>query len=164
MSILKAEPGIIFSHVSSEPKTGISNWKSYRAQLVSTTEWNNQMVHVQSLSFVQFFVTPWTEALQSPLSMGFPRQEHWSGLTFPSPGDLPTQGLNLHPLHWQVDFLPLSHHGSHQGSLCWNGRDKGYSESHGPCPRGNGYSSWYKYWPIEMLSQGCQILTFSKRH
>ena len=35
------------------------------------------------------FMTPWTVACQSPLSMGFPRQEYWSGLPFPSPGDLP---------------------------------------------------------------------------
>ena len=34
-------------------------------------------------------VTPWTVARQAPLSMGFPRQEYWSGLPFPSPGDLP---------------------------------------------------------------------------
>ena len=35
------------------------------------------------------FATPWTVACQTPLSMGFSRQEHWSGLPFPSPGDLP---------------------------------------------------------------------------
>ena len=35
------------------------------------------------------FVTPWVVACQAPLSMGFPRQEYWSGLPFPSPGDLP---------------------------------------------------------------------------
>ena len=35
------------------------------------------------------FVTPWTVALQAPLSMGFPSQEDWSGLPFPSPGDIP---------------------------------------------------------------------------
>ena len=35
------------------------------------------------------FVTPWTVARQAPLSMGFPRQEYWSGLLFPPPGDLP---------------------------------------------------------------------------
>ena len=34
------------------------------------------------------FVTPWTAALQAPLSMGFPKQEYWSGLPFPIPGDL----------------------------------------------------------------------------
>ena len=39
------------------------------------------------------FVTPWTVAHQTPLSMGFPRQEYWSGLPFPSPGDLPNPGI-----------------------------------------------------------------------
>ena len=39
--------------------------------------------------FVESFATPWTVALQSPLSMGFPRKEYWSGLLFSSPGDLP---------------------------------------------------------------------------
>ena len=36
---------------------------------------------------------PWTIAFQAPLSMGFPRQEYWSGLPFPSPGDLPRPGI-----------------------------------------------------------------------
>ena len=44
---------------------------------------------VQSLSHVQLFATPWTIACQAPLSMGFPRQEYWSGSPFSSPGDLP---------------------------------------------------------------------------
>ena len=39
------------------------------------------------------FVTPWTAARQAPLSMGFSRQEYWSGLPFPSPGDLPDPGI-----------------------------------------------------------------------
>ena len=39
------------------------------------------------------FVTPWTVAYQAPLSMGFPRQEYWSWLPFPSPGDLPDPGI-----------------------------------------------------------------------
>ena len=54
--------------------------------------------------------TPWTVALQAPLSMGFSRQEYWSGFPFPPPGDLPTQGLSLRllcPLHWQAGSLPL---------------------------------------------------------
>ena len=42
-----------------------------------------------SLSCVQFFVTPWTVANQAPLSMEFSRQEYWTGMPFPSPGDLP---------------------------------------------------------------------------
>ena len=41
------------------------------------------------LSHVQFFAIPWTVAHQFPLSMGFSKQEYWSGLLFPSPGDLP---------------------------------------------------------------------------
>ena len=41
------------------------------------------------------FVTPWTIAHQAPLSMGFPRQEYWSGLLFPSSGDLPDPGIKL---------------------------------------------------------------------
>ena len=40
----------------------------------------------------QTLATPWTVARQAPLSMGFPRQAHWSGLPFPSPGDLPDPG------------------------------------------------------------------------
>ena len=61
-------------------------------------------------SHVQFFVTPWTVALQAPLSMGFSRQEYWSGLPFPPPGDLPDPGIkpeSLCLLHWQAGSLPL---------------------------------------------------------
>ena len=45
------------------------------------------------VSRVQLSVTPWTVAHQASLSMGFPRQEHWSGLPFPSPGDLSNSGI-----------------------------------------------------------------------
>ena len=51
--------------------------------------------HVLMLSCVRLFATPWTIAHQAPLSMGFSRQEHWSGLSFPSPGDLPNPGIEL---------------------------------------------------------------------
>ena len=44
-------------------------------------------------SRVQLFVTPWTEVCQAPLSMGFFRQEYWSGLPGPPPGDLPEPGI-----------------------------------------------------------------------
>ena len=44
------------------------------------------------LSRVQLFVTPWTVAFQAPLSMGFSRQEYWSGFPYPPPGDLPDLG------------------------------------------------------------------------
>ena len=49
--------------------------------------------------------TPWTVACQVPLSMGFPRQECWSGLPFPSPGDLPDPGIEPTPPALQADSL-----------------------------------------------------------
>ena len=52
-----------------------------------------QCMHAKSLQLVRLFVTPWTAACQAPLSMGFFRQEYWSGLPFPSPGDLPDPGI-----------------------------------------------------------------------
>ena len=45
---------------------------------------------VCALSRIRLFSTPWTGACQAPLSMGFPRQEHWSELPFPPPGIFPT--------------------------------------------------------------------------
>ena len=48
---------------------------------------------VQLLSRVRLCATPWTVAHQAPLSIGLPRQEHWSGWPFPSPGDLPDLGI-----------------------------------------------------------------------
>ena len=50
-------------------------------------------MYAQLLSRVWIFVTPWTVACQAPLSMGFSRQEYWSGLPFPPPGDLPDPGI-----------------------------------------------------------------------
>ena len=50
-------------------------------------------MHVSWFSHLQFFATPWTVAYQVPLSMGFSRQEYWSGLPCPPPGDLPNPGI-----------------------------------------------------------------------
>ena len=58
------------------------------------------------LSCVQLFATPWTIAHQIPPSMGFSRQEHWGGLPFPSPGDLPDPGIELRSPTLQADALP----------------------------------------------------------
>ena len=62
-------------------------------------------------SRVWVFVTLWTIALQAPLSMGFSRQEYWSGLSCLPPGDLPYPGSQPGPLkcllHWQAGSLPL---------------------------------------------------------
>ena len=51
-------------------------------------------------------MTPWTVALQAPLSMEFSRQEYWSGLPFPSPGDLPNPEIKPRSLAFQADSLP----------------------------------------------------------
>ena len=65
---------------------------------------------------------PWTVAYQVPLSMGFPTQEYWSDLLFPSPGDFLYSRTDWHLLHWQVDSLPLSHQGMyvHISTLFWD--------------------------------------------
>ena len=74
------------------------------------------------LSCVQFFATPWTTACQGPLSMEFSRQEYWSGLLFPSPGDLPNpeiepvslpspalaSGFFTTSAPWEAPFRPFS--------------------------------------------------------
>ena len=58
------------------------------------------------LNRVQLFMTPWTVGHHVPLSMGFSRQEYWSGLPFPSPGDLPNPGIEPRSPALQVDSLP----------------------------------------------------------
>ena len=64
-------------------------------------------VKVKSLSGVGLFVTQWTSivAYQAPPSMGFSRQEYWSGLPFPSPGDLPDPGIEPLSPSFQADAL-----------------------------------------------------------
>ena len=52
-------------------------------------------------------VTPWTVVCQDPLSMGFSGQEYWSGLPFPSPGDLPNPGIEPRSPALQADSLPI---------------------------------------------------------
>ena len=72
-----------------------------------------------------FLVISWATACQAPLTLGFLRQDYWSGLPFPSPGDLPFPGkMNPGLLHWQVMSLPLSHweacnHLYMPSNTCW---------------------------------------------
>ena len=80
---------------------GIVNMMRYCAMIML---W----VCVQLLSCVQLFETRWTVTHQAPLSLGFSRQEYWSGLLFPSPGDLPDPGL----LHCRQILYRLSYLGS----------------------------------------------------
>ena len=62
------------------------------------------------LSHVQLFATPWTVAYQVPPSMGFSRQEYWSGLPFPFPGDLPDPGIKPRYPALQTGTLPSEPH------------------------------------------------------
>ena len=62
-------------------------------------------------------MTPWTIAHQAPLSMGFSRQEHWSGLPFPSPGDLPDPGIELRSPTLQADSLTFELPGEAQENI-----------------------------------------------
>ena len=62
---------------------------------------------MKALSRVRLFATPWTVAYQAPQSMEFSRQEYWSGLLFPSPGDLPNPGIEPGSPALQTDALPV---------------------------------------------------------
>ena len=63
-------------------------------------------MQVNSFSHIRLFATPWTVAYQAPLSMKFSRQEYWSGLPYPSPGDLPDPGIKPMFPALQADTLP----------------------------------------------------------
>ena len=69
-------------------------------------------VKVKWLSCVRLFLTPWAIAYQGPQSMEFSRQEYWSGLAFPSPGDFPNPGIKPVSPSLQVNSLPLNYQGS----------------------------------------------------
>ena len=75
----------------------------------TSTTWEAQQgaikVKVKLLSCVRLLVTPWTVACQAPLSMEFSRQGYWSGLPFPSPGDLPDPGIEPGSPSLQADAL-----------------------------------------------------------
>ena len=68
--------------------------------------YERKKVKEKSLSRVQLFATPWTVAYQAPQSMEFSRQEYWSGLPYPSPGDLPDPGIESRSPASQEDALP----------------------------------------------------------
>ena len=69
-------------------------------------------VKVKSLSRVRLFATPWTVSHQAPVFMEFSRQEYWSGLPFPSPGDLPDPGIEPGSPALEADALPSEPQGS----------------------------------------------------
>ena len=89
---------------------------------------------ISHFSFVLLFATLWIVAHQAPLSMGFSRQEYWSGLPCPSPGDLPYPGIEPGSPPLQADSLPLSHQRSLTAvQLCFI-FDNGRSHLRDPMP------------------------------
>ena len=90
-------------------------WASSSSQSLCVCVHRWAHAHLQgmcALSRVWLFATPWTGAHQAPLSMGFSRQDNWSGCHFLLQRVFPTQGPCPHPLcalHWQADSLPRSH-------------------------------------------------------
>ena len=90
---------------------GIDLKDQWLAAGLLTSKWRIKVFYlkpwseVKLLSHVWFFVTPWTVAYQAPPSMGFSRQEYWSGLPFPSPGDLPDPEIKPRSPTLQADAL-----------------------------------------------------------
>ena len=78
----------------------------FREGMLGTCFWSHTQCSAQSLSHVQLFATLWTVARQAPLSMGFSRQEYWSGLLCPFPGELPDPGIEAGSPASQADSLP----------------------------------------------------------
>ena len=64
------------------------------------------MQNVKLLSHIRLFTTPWTVAYEAPPSMGFSRQEYWSGMPLPSPGGLPNPGIEPRSPALQAHALP----------------------------------------------------------
>ena len=81
-------------------------------------------VKVKLLSHVRLFVTPWTVVQQAPPSMRFSRPEYWSGLPFPSPGDLPNPGVEPRSSTLQVDILPAESQAKPQTAICFPNSQK----------------------------------------
>ena len=75
----------------------------------------NSESEVKSLSRVQLFAIPWTAAYQASPPMGFSRQEYWSGLPFPSPGDLPDPEIEPRSSALQADALTSETPGKQAG-------------------------------------------------
>ena len=91
----------------------IFQWEFLNHSTSSLCVW---CVHAVCFVVSDFFVTPWTVAHQAPVSMGFPRQEHWSGLPCPPPSDLPNPGIKPRYSNLQVDSLPSEPPGNPQAA------------------------------------------------
>ena len=97
---------IPFSRGTSQPRNQTGGSPALQADSLPAELPVKPCLKVKSLSRVPLFVTPWTVAYQAPLSMGFSRQEYWSGLPFPFPGDLSDPGIEPSFPTLQADALP----------------------------------------------------------
>ena len=101
--------------------TGTVDWIEVNSRLKLCVCALSRFSWVQFFATLWTFATPWTVSCQAPLSMGFSRQEYWSGLPVLLQGIFPAQGSNtslLRLLHWQVGSLPLVPPGK-PNSLLW---------------------------------------------
>ena len=112
-------PSYLVKHYSGSFYKGVFEWGLHlnwwilsKRNYPPAYEWS-EVKWSESLSRVQLFATPWTVAHQAPLSMGFSRQEYWSGLPFPSPGDLSDPGIKPRSPALQVDALTSEPPGKH---------------------------------------------------
>ena len=103
-------------------------------------QWS-RTVTVKSLIRVRLLVIPWTGAYHAPQSVGFSRQEYWSGLPFLLQRIFPSQGSNLGLLHCTQMLYHLSHQGSGQewAYQCWRRRRRGFNPCVGRIP-------WRRKW------------------
>ena len=97
------------------------DWGTFTFTLLKITTPSKERAELSCFSHVWLSVTGWTEARQASRSMGFSRQEYWSGLPFCSPGDLPNPGIDPWSPALQEDSLPLSHQG-HPTYKDWQSR------------------------------------------
>ena len=112
---LEIEPGssaLQADFLPSEPPGKPKLWKISVNSKTTALSLTNSALCLESLllvcssfSCVRLFATPWSVACQVPLSMEFSRQEHWSGLPFPTPGVLPNAGIKPGSLELQADSL-----------------------------------------------------------
>ena len=116
---------------------------------MQTPEWSE----VKSLSRVWLFATPWTIAYQAPPSMRFSRQEYWSGLPFPSPGDLPNPGIEPGTPAVQADALTSEPPGKPRCLNSWY-----VTAGDLPIP---GLGSWPKELSYHLTSQAMLLVSSS---
>ena len=132
-----------WSHAAGFPRLGHKNAKHSLFVLLGPCQASTltvlrpprcERVKVKPLSCVRHFATPWTVAHQAPPSTEFSRQEYWTGLPFPSPGDLPDPGIEPRSPALQADALPSEPPG--KPSALW-GKPKlaQLERPHGEAPR-----------------------------